>query len=534
MRETVDRTWALIKEWFANMPRNRKVQLAILTVLVVALAIVAVTLLTRTNWVPLPGTGDPTNTSHVFTALQEMGVPNRVVGNTIEVPEERLGEIQMRLRDQGLLGTTDFTRDLWDEASGFGVTDSHAKRLYDGQLGDDIRTQLMQIPRIQNALVIVTSGETSPFRIQTNARSATAAVMLTLRGGERLTQAEAQMIGDLVKGSVPGIEYESIIITDNEMNSYRVGELNQDISEEVGHRIALQNRMTELFKMQVEQLLAPIYGLTNLQIQPHVTLNFDRMVTEEVEFAPPVAGELEGIIRSSEQINEMSRRWGAAEGIPGTDSNAMGAVEYPWGEFDENDIYLRNVLAKNMEINETRRMIEHEQGYVSRLFIAVLINSEAEGVDGDYSAEVADLVAKAIGVSPANISVQQIPFAFADTSVADMYARWEELESARRTRELFETILMYAVIALLGVMVLLLGRAIIKAVKPPPEPEPILMATGPDGIDILISDDEERAEQEYEEVDLQAKSPGLEQIERFIDKDSASVAQLLRNWLSDD
>jgi flagellar M-ring protein FliF len=438
----------------------------------------------------------------------------------------------MRLREQGLLGTADFNFDIMEGATGFGITDNHARQLYDAQMGEHIRTQLIQSARIQNALVIVNSGESSPFRIQSNARQATASVMLTLSGGGRLSQAEAQSIGELVRNAIPGIEFENITIIDNEFNLYNIGDDNQDLETEIDHRLALQLRLTANMQENVETLLAPIFGPNNIQIQPYVRLNFDRVAVEEVEFAPPIAGEMDGIIRSSEEVHELSRRWADAEGIPGTDSNNMGAPEYPWGPLDENDFYRRAVIGRNYEINETRTMIERERGVVEELSIAVLINSEIEGVDQDFTDEVTDLVAKAIGVAPANISVQLVPFAYEDTTLADMYAQWEEQEAARRNRELFETILMYTVILLLGVMVVLLVRSIIKAVQPPPEPEPLFAAAGPDAIDFLVDDEPE--ELEFEDVDLTSKSAGLEQIERFIDKDSASVAQLLRNWLSDD
>jgi len=108
----------------------------------------------------------------------------------------------------------------------------------------------------------------------------------------------------------------------------------------------------------------------------------------------------------------------------------------------------------------------------------------------------------------------------------------EAQEAAARTQRLIEQIIMYAIILLLGIMFMLLVRSIFTAIKPPPEPEPLLVADGP-GVDFLI-DGEEPEDVEYEDVDLQTKSAGLEQIERFIDKDSNSVAQLLRNWLSDE
>jgi len=391
----------------------------------------------------------------------------------------------------------------------------------------------MQVPRIQNALVILHSGETSPFRIQTNTRRASAAVMLTIRNNERLSNQDAQTIGEIVRTAIPGIEYEDISISDSDLNLYRIGDVSQDLDEIAEKRAVLQNRITEQLREQVEELLMPIYGLPNLRIQPHVRLNFDRVITEKVEFEPPIPGNDTGILRSAEEVYERSRGWRDAEGIPGTDSNNMGTVEYPWGPWDDRDEYLRNAIGRNWEINETRTLIEHEQGTIEYLSIAVNINDEIEGVEGDYTLEVSDLVAKAIGVAPGNISVQHIPFNFIDTRMADIYEAWEAEEAARRNRELLETILMYVVILLLGVMVMMLVRTVVKAVKPPPEPEPVLAAMGADGIDFIVGDEDSDAK-EYEDIDLHAKSAGLEQIERFIDKDSASVAQLLKNWLSDE
>jgi len=532
MRETADRMWTQIREWFSALPRIRKIQMGALTVVIIVLAIVTVTMLTRTNWVVLPGTGDPTSTANIYTALNDMGIPNRVVNNRIEVPEERLGDARMRLQEQGLLGASTFNRDLLDTATGFGITDNHAREIYDRQTADEIRTLILQSQKIQNALVILKSGDSSVFRIQTNTKQATASVMLTMRPGERLTNADAQTIGEIVKTSIPGIEYGNISISDNDLNLFRIGDAREDLDDLAEKRIILQNRVTEQFKDNVEVLLSPVFGVRNVEVRPNVRLNFDRVTTEKVEFEPPVPGEVEGILRSKEELYERSRGWRDAEGVPGTDSNNMGTVEYPWGPFEDRDDYYRAAIGQNWEINETRTLIEREQGIIEYLSIAVIINSEIEGLDGDYTEEVRDLVAKAIGVAPGNISIQRMPFTHIDTTMQDMFDAWEAEQAAARSRQMFETILMYVVILLLGVMVMMLVRTVIKAVKPPPEPEPVLIAAGLDGFDITIDDDAEL--KEYEDIDLHAKSPVLEQIERFIDKDSASVAQLLKNWVSDE
>jgi len=533
MRETADRMLTQIREWFSALPRIRKIQMGVLSVVIIVLAIVIISLMTRTNWVVLSGTGDAQSTAVIYGALEDMGIPNRVVNNRIEVPEERLGEVQMRLREQGLLGSTLFNTDLLDQATGFGITDNHARELYDRQTADEIRIAIIQVPKIQSALVILKSGDTSVFRVATNTKQASASVMLTLRPGERLTNADAQAIGEIVRTAIPGIEYQNITISDNDLNVFKPGDAGLDLDEVAEKRIVLRDKITEQLRDNIEVLLSPVYGLPNIQVQPNVKLNFDRVVQEKVEFDPPIPGEVEGILRSQEELYERSRGWRDAEGIPGTDSNNMGTVEYPFGPFDDRDDYFRHVLGSNWEINETRTMIEREQGVIESLSISVLINAEIEGVEGDYTEEVRDLVSKGIGVAPGNISVQHIPFTFVDTSLQEMFDAWEAEQAARRNRELFETILMYVVILLLGVMVMMLVRTVIKAVQPPPEPEPVLIAAGPDGIDFLVGDEDAEGK-EFEDIDLHAKSPGLEQIERFIDKDSAAVAQLLKNWVSDE
>ncbi|MDR2590965.1 MAG: hypothetical protein LBC71_08295 [Oscillospiraceae bacterium] len=532
MRETVERMLTQIREYLAKMPRKNKIQLAVVALLVITLASIMVHFLTRTNWVIVPGTGDPTTTSHIYIALEEMGVPTKPDGGRILVPENRLDDALMQLRNRGFLGSSDFDHPFLDSASGFGVTREHQNRMYDLDRAAQIRTQLLQNNRIHNALVIVNSGETSPFRTQTNVRPATASVQLTLAGGGRLNQSEANAIAEIVKGGVPGLEYTNIHITDTEFNTYRVGDNSQEIDVIIGQRLHLQERITEQIRAAVEQLISPVFGMRNIRVQPNIVLNFDRQITEEVLFAPPVAGELDGLVRSFEEIWRISRRIGDAEGIPGTDSN-MGAPEYPYGTLDDLDLFRERILGKNFELNQTNIFIEHEQGTIERVSVGVSINNAAEDLEIDESIipQLTDLVSKGIGVSPDAISIQLVPFVV-DTTLADAQAAWEAAEAAARTQWIISQVLMYGTILLLGIMVMLMVRIIVRTVKPPPEPEVALVAAGPEGVDYIIDDDTPE-KTDLEEIEVGGKSAGLEQIERFIDKDAASVAQLLRNWLTD-
>ncbi|MCL2078523.1 MAG: hypothetical protein FWH17_01625 [Oscillospiraceae bacterium] len=528
MRETVNRMLAAIKEYLAKMPKGTKIKLVVLALFVIILAVIVVNVLTAPNWIYIAD--DPSGA--IYSALNDMGIQTDVRGTAIYVPEERKGDAEMRLRQQGLLGVTGYDYTILDGALGFGVTTEHLKRILDIDLGERISATVRQNPKIHNAHTTVNSGESSPFRSQTNARKATASVALTLTPGiSALTNAEAQAIAEIVRGTVPGIEYENISITDtNNLRHYRVGDGSQDIETEFNQRMALQDRLAAQLEASVEQLISPIYGMSNFSVVANVVLNFDTVVRNIWEYFPPIAGEEQGMLISSEILWEIARNLGDAEGIPGTDSNAMGAIQYPYGTLDNAVEYLSNSERLNFQLNEILTIIEEQRGSIERLSISININSELD-VD-DYTEELIDLVSKATGSAPGNIAIYHLPFNI-DTSWEDEYRAEQAAKEAReRTEWIVGLVLRYGTMIMLGIFALMFVKAIIKAFKKP-EPEEVLIAAGPGGMDILVDDDDSQA-REYEDVDLNAKSAGLEQIERFIDKDAATVAHLLKNWLSDE
>ena len=529
MREFVENVLRQLREFFGKLSRKDKIRLAILATAVIILAIVVVSLLNRTTYATLYTAQSNADAGIVQDALLEMGERVEISGRSILVPEDRVDELRNRLAAQGVIESNDMNYDILNSAAGFNITESHAKRLYDAQKALEIRTQILRIEKVQSAIVTVTSGETTPFVVSTGARDATAAVMLSLRGGTVLTPAEVQVIADLVTANVSGLKPENLSITDSKLNHYIIGDGNVDLGTEINSRIALRNYLQQLLQEQGERIVTPIYGLSNTQVTASVTLNFDRRITESVEFFPPIPGEEEGIVRSSHELYENSRRDGAAEGIPGTDTNAMGTVEYPYGTLADGYEYAKAIIEKNFEIDETRTMIEHEQGVVQAASISVLIDREA--VSEDYTEEVRNLVSKGLGIHPDNVAVERVPFTYHGTDYGALIEEMQALQEQERRKEIIQMVLVAAVILLLGLALISLAKSIVRAVRGPEPEEELALVDG--GIDYLADDD--LSEEEYvDDVELNTKSTALEQIERFIDKDPVSVAQLLRNWLTDE
>ena len=526
MRASIENMLNQIKEFFARMERKDKIRLAILAAVVVILAIILIAYLSRTTYVPLYTAQSSSEASAIIEALRDMGVNYQTDGLKILVPEGTENELRITLSGQGIIGSAGLNTTYLDSALGFNVTDSFAKELYARQTGEDIRTQILMSDNIRNATVTVNPGEYSPYVISQGITEATASVMLEVRNGATLTNAEAQRIADLVKTNVPGLKYENITITDTKWNYYQIGDSGADLSTDLAMRNTLKNQLQTQYQIKGEQMFGPIYGLENLKISVFVKLNFDKEFTQIIEYSPPIAGELDGMIRSSMELYENQRNAGAAGGIPGTDSNAMGTVEYPYATLEDGDEYRKTQLETNFELNETFKTIEHEQGYVEYVSVAILINEAV--VDDDYTVEISNLAEMGLGIPANNIVVEIIEFKNQGMTLMDYEKLRQEEEALARRRALLEMIIKYAVIVILIVAVLLLARMIIKVIRPEPEPS---LTEGIPGIDYLVDDSQEDY---YDDVELRQKSSALEQIERFIDKDPASVAQLLRNWLTDD
>ena len=529
---------------FSNKARTR---LLILIAAIIIFAIVIVVVLNRTQYSPLITVQSPAEANEIHTILSSMNVPVITEGNTILVPDNRVVELKNMLMFDGFYGAEP-NYDLFNQASGFGVTDEHRQKLYEAVCASEIRAQILMVDKITNAFVKVNMGKTSAFAITRDASEPTCSVTFTLKSGATLSNHEAQTIAEIVRTSVQGIKYENMSINDSKLKNYPVGDASIDIGTEIQSRFAMSNLLEQQIQIQGAEMFSPVFGTNNVRVNAHVELNFDRYTEEIIEFSPPNEGELGGIIRSSSELLELQRINGIAEGAPGTQSNGMGATEYPYSDLNNDETYLKRLNEYNYEINQTIKTIEGAMGQVSGLSIAILINSDA--VEGDYAKEIRDLAAKSFGCAPANISVQSLPFAEREKTAEEIAAEWEAIENQMRKRKLMETIIIWAVILILGLAFMALVRSIVKNVKEPEESETALAGVGM--IDYLVADgggltadaedeygeaDEEYGydeELEEEEVILNAKSPGLEQIEKFIEKDPASVASLLRNWLAEE
>jgi flagellar M-ring protein FliF len=588
------KAWGQIREFFKNMDRSARIRFGILAGSVVVVAIVAAALLGRVTYGVLYYNLPSAEAGAIVSALSERGVPYKTEGaGTILVPEEQVSELLMTLSAEGVYDSGgDLNFSILQSASGFGATDIERRAYLAFQYQDNIRRALLRLDKIEDAMVLITLPEESSFVFARDARDATAAVSIEIKNGAVLSPAEAVAIGDMVAKAAPGLQPENVSIVDSALNLYSAVPLAEGESGAssgdaaiVASQILLETQVKQQLETSVINLLTPVFGQGRVKAGASVSLEFDRETSESVEFAPPVAGETEGLVRSMERIYERTRDGEDTGGVPGTDSNGMGSTEdidgtdeYPYLELGEGESYAKLLETINYELNQTTTQIERARGTVKRLSIAVLVDSGV--IEEDYTAEVRELVAKAVGVSEDSVAVQRLPITETDNMISDALAAQTELLREMKLRDLIKTLAICAAGLIALGLLLFTARGMIRsggkqraalAAAGAGERAAADDRGGPAGYDVtpgygdvafdaygnydgmdgvsyvpgsaapvgaykgVTGSELEDVASEESDVTIGGERPNtLTQLERMIERDPKAVAQILRGWLTEE
>ena len=593
MADFLKNTFKKIAERFKSLTKGQKTRLIVLVALVAAIVVAASVLLNQKSYDVLYSGMDTADAGQVLSMLTEMGVDAKSQGtDTILVESSKADSIRMQLAAEGY-PKSGYNFDIFQQASGLGATDMEKRVYYQFQLQSNIRDAILTIDKVKDAVVTLSIPEDNTFVLNTDETPATAGVILTLKEDETLTNAEARSIAEIIAKSVSGLALENVRIIDSDMNLY---DLNKDDDfANVGDQLALQKAVQQSLKEQVVNLLSPIFGEKGILAEVNVTLNFDNETSESVVFQPPVEGSEEGLAVSMQELAETVKGDAAAGEVAGTESNGTGTTTYPGVETDEDSVYSKVTKEANYELNETKTQIEKAKGRISSLSVSVILDSSS--IEEDYTENVRNLVATAIGVDIERITVDRLPFLQADSSSSDVSAALDaqrQLLEAANQAQLLKSLITAGTVIVVFLLLLAAIRTLTKPARTVKEleapdyagelaGEPVYYDESDEAlngaeelpgtaVDYAVGEENElppvagkrkgrlskkaateqaaleqatgSAAASGQAQDTKPKAPppeielkedtNLTQLENFIDKNPESVALLLRSWLSDE
>ena len=520
-------------------------RLAVMGVMIVAMAfffIFMITRLTGSNMDLLYADLEPSDQNAITAQLTSRNIPFEIDGNRLLVPATQVGSLRMAMAAEGLPLGGVAGYEIFDNASSLGTTNFMQNvqlvRALEGELAKTIRS----IEVVKSARVHLVMSRRQLFT--RDKQSATASVILKMRGAATLTGEQIAAIQHLVASAIPELDPSRVSIVDNKGKLLATGnEKDSEIAranDMVSRRINFERRIAD----ELTELLEKSVGLGNSKVNVNADLDFDRISTTEEKFDPD--GQ---VVRSSNTIEETSSgQESEAEQPVGVQQNLPDAQAGGGGAKSTNT-ESRTEEVTNFEISKKITNHVRESGLVKRISVAVLIDGELiEQEDGEVvyrerteqeMDNLAKLVSSAIGYNAERgDTVEVINMRFVEKEVdleepLDLFFGLQKQDLVRIAEVI--VLLILAVLAILLVVRPLLTRAFEALPAAAAEAEQRLLAEaagvpaieGPDGGE----------EEDYEElididrVEGRVKSSSVKKVSEIVEKHPEEALSIIRNWM---
>ena len=402
----------------------------------------------RPSYAPLFSNLAPSDAASITSKLTSDHVPYRLAdgGATVMVPVRQLYNERIKLAAAGLPSSSQSGYSLLDKQ---GITTSEFTQQVDYQraLEGELAKTVTAIQGVSAASVHLVIPQQDVFADSTS--QASAAVLVSLAPGTSLNATQVQAIVHLVASSVEGLAPSNVTVTDDKGDVLAAPGTN-------GSQTAAgdsQEQQTQAFQSQVgtsiQDMLAQVIGPNHAVVRVTANLDFDQKAstTETYPNNKPVP--------LNQTTTQESYTGQGNPPVGGTLSASPTTLPQSTGG---QTTYSSQQNATNYAVDKVTQQVVQAPGTVSRMSIAVAVDSNAKGVD---AGTIKQLVSAAAGIQPSRgdtVDVAVVPF---DTTTATQAQKaLKAAASAKAQSKLVgeaKTALM--VLLLLGVVVFVLRSA---------------------------------------------------------------------------
>ena len=411
----------------------------------------------------------------------------------------------------------------------------------------ELERTIQSIEAVRVARVHVNIPERSAYMKPNNAP--TAAVLLRLKPGAELSQAQVKGITHLVSGSIERLTPDSVTVMDSRGNILSDKKDADDLSGADVKRLDYERQIESAYSKRIETMLAEILGAGKAVARVTADLDFSKFEKEEEAFDPA------GTVTRSERSVEEGAGGKAEGGVTGVVSNLTndpGLLSPPDSTKGGN---LHRESVKNFEISRAVSRSSQAAGKILRLSVGVLVDGQYVKIPGtekddagqlktvdqyrplpaDMMRKIENLVKQAVGFDSSrgdSVTVENIKF-MTDDSIDKALAEVE--------KKAWEKVMPYAV-PLVSILFffLVLVRPLIRFLVTPSDSEVDLSRLLPAGVAELEAElQAERAklgsqpEIEVPAVDMVELEAILAENQRIVKDNPQQAALLIRYWLND-
>jgi flagellar M-ring protein FliF len=566
---------------------NRNLAIAAGAALAIALAAVTLLWSVQSGYAVLYAGLSGEEGGRTIAELQKLNISYRITegGRVILVPAADVGRARLQLAARGVPKREHDEWSLFDNeslsASPF-AEQVHYNRAIETSLANTIR----DVDGVVWAQVMLGLPKQTSFLA--DAPKPSASVMLRLRPGVTLTDAQVDGIAGLVAAGVPGLSRENVTVVDQSGRKLTHG--SDDALQQLPQQLELARVINRRYEDMISELLIPVLGAHNFRVSADADLDFSKTKESQVKYG-------DGHILSQDESTHSHPAADAAIGIPGALSNrppetpttavnppgnppgnpagpatqtppppaANNTANTPGGTPTNGapgnaapdaattqktsapvppDVH----KTTNYDVDHTEQYLEHPAWTLRGVNVAVLVNNPtASPLPAPRIQSINTLVAAAIGSARApHVTVVDMPFDESASSGPDGTGPWWRQPAMAGLRD-------NAVLALAGLLVLwggilpLLRRVDqMRAALPAPRARPTIVAAGspagiPANVNVTVASDTVRAGWSGGGVQRRAVSAAAiqdgvridhETIRALAANDPARTAQVIKGWIT--
>lgn len=348
----------------------------------------------------------------IIDKLKETKVPYETTGggSTVLVPSEQVHDLRLQLATQGLPHGGGVGFEIFDRTS-IGMSEFVQKLNYRRALQGELARTIAQMPEVERARVHLAIPERRLFA--SDQEKARGSVILSLRNGQQLSQAQVQGVIHLVSSSVEGLQARDVTIVDGHgrMLSATMTDETAGLSNT---QLDYQRSIEKDVETRIQTMLERIVGPNKAVVRVSSVVDFRKVETTEERYDPNSQ-----VVRSEQRGQEKANGTnGVGGGVPGVQSNVPPATDQEPAQTSSNSSHTKNETV-NYEISRTVSKIVEPVGVIKQLSVAVLVDGiyepvkAGEGEATDVSAaarkytprseedlkRIEDIVKKAMGFS---------------------------------------------------------------------------------------------------------------------------------------
>lgn len=502
----------------------------------------------REDYQPIYPSMQGFNVSELAQVLETGNIPYRIEPATgvLLVPASQVAAVRLEVAAAGISRDNGYGYEFMDEEASLGTSQFMEENRYKRSLEGELQRTITNFRHVQAARVHLATPERSVF--VRDARKPTASVFLTLMSGRQLTDIQVQAISNLVASSVPSMDPADVTVVDQSGNLLSNRRDNPELMI-AGEQFEYVRRYEETLVARVNRILLPLLGSGRFTAEVAADVDFTRTEQAAETYNPETS-----VLRSEQSMDERRAGGEVIAGIPGALSNQpplpAQTPETPEqavaAEVAADNSNTRTQATRNYEIDRTISYTTSDPVSVRRLSVAVVIDEpvgeEAVAWTEEDITRITALVRDAIGYNAErgdSVTVINKEFAQPEVFVTEETPIWQQSWFGNVLRQGAAAV--FVLILVFGVLLPVLrklssvssdSRALVAAggnsdvAFAELQPDATRMrddsVTLTGGDDMLLSGPADSYERQ------------LSAIKGLVAQDPARVAQVVKNWISND